>query len=76
MKVVAPILTLLHSEQPKLHRVFAILSAIGLNEATLCEQRICFHSVCLHSYLIGGTHKGENMLLFGSNIFFYLHRPK
>ena len=24
-------LTLLHSEQPKLHRVFAVLSAMGLN---------------------------------------------
>ena len=26
------ILTLLHSEQPKLHRVLAVLSAIGLNQ--------------------------------------------
>ena len=32
-KVFSPYLTLLHSERPKLHRVLAVLSAIGLNES-------------------------------------------
>ena len=31
-------LTLLHSEQPKLHRVLAVLSAIGLNERIFSGQ--------------------------------------
>ena len=33
--VVGGTLTLLHSEGPKLHRVLAILSAIGLNPSSL-----------------------------------------
>ena len=32
-------LTLMHSEQPKLHRVLAILSAVGLNEGSVLERK-------------------------------------
>ena len=42
-------LTLLHSEWPKLHRVLAILSAIGLN-ATSCTAVI--HGKTLWHYVI------------------------
>ena len=35
-------LTLLHSEQPKLYRVLAILSALGLNSKSTClDEFIC-----------------------------------
>ena len=32
--VIYPVLTLLHSERPKLHTILAFLSAIGLNNGT------------------------------------------
>ena len=35
------LLTLLHSERPKLHAILVFLSAIGLKERICCDRCIC-----------------------------------
>ena len=42
IKITADILTILHSEGPKLQRVLAILSAIGLKDAKLANDGMFF----------------------------------
>ena len=45
--VTSPVLTSLHSEQPKLHRILTALSAIGLRDSVMDSENISliWHSV-------------------------------
>ena len=45
-----PVLTLLHSEWPKLHRVLAILNAIGLNTECVDELTQTWEDSDLHVF--------------------------
>ena len=65
----------MHTGQPKLHRVLAILSAIGLRPETILRHPACFPSQCSSSKMAELQVKGGNednskliFLYFNKNI--------
>ena len=74
-------LTLLHSEQPKLHRVLAVLSAIGLKQApkrcTSLSSDISFNTNSLYDCVPAATWQGQKgKLTLHYENGFVLNTPK
>ena len=60
------VFTLLHSEWPKLHRVLALLSAVGLNRESnkfTKKYKVKLHAFC-EGFLNAGLHSSECYFCF------------